>query len=118
MPCGLAHSRYTTARRLQMRSALLSLALVIPLAARAADVPTTYTVDDKALKAAIAGTSLTFTLYSDAGCTQQVHQQVVPVETVSFVSRLKIFIPKNAPKGPKMDEVHETLTGVSATGTL
>jgi len=81
-------------------------------------VPTSYTVSDTALKAAVVGTSLTFTLYSDAGCTQQVQQQVVLVETVAFVSRLKTFLPKNAPKGPKIDEVHETLTGVSATGTL
>jgi hypothetical protein len=86
--------------------------------ARAADVPTSYTVSDTALKAAVAGTNLTFTLYTDAGCTQQVHQQVVPIETVAFVSRLKTFTPKNAPKAPKIDEVHETLTGVNAAGNL
>jgi hypothetical protein len=86
--------------------------------AHAADVPTSYTVSDTALKAAVAGTNLTFTLYTDAGCTQQAHQQVVPIEMVAFVSRLKTFTPKNAPKGPKIDEMHETLTGVNAAGNL
>jgi hypothetical protein len=101
-----------------VKTALLTLALALPLAARAADVPTTYTVNDTALKAAIAGTNLTFTLYTDAACTQQAYQQVVPIETVAFVSRLKRFTPKSAPKGPNIDEVHETLTGVSAAGNL
>jgi hypothetical protein len=75
-------------------------------------------VNDTALRAAVAGTNLTFTLYTDASCTQQVFQQVVPIETVALVSRLKTFTPRNAPRGPKIDEVHETLTGVSAAGTL
>jgi len=35
---------------------------------------------------------------------------VVPIENASFVSRLKTFAPKNAAKGTKIDEVHETLT--------
>jgi hypothetical protein len=86
--------------------------------AGAADVPTSYTVNDTALKAAIAGTNLTFTLYTDAGCTQQMFQQVAPIETVAFVSRLETFTPKNAPKGPTIDKVHETLTGVNAAGYL
>jgi len=99
-----------------VKIALLALALALPLAAHAADVPTSYTVSDTALKAAVAGTNLTFTLYTDAGCMQQTHQQVVPIENVRFVSRLKTFTPKSAPKGPKIDEVHETLTGVNAAG--
>ena len=37
-----------------MKTALLTLALALPLAAHAADVPTTYTVNDTALKAAVA----------------------------------------------------------------
>lgn len=49
-----------------MRTAILTLALALPLAARAADVLTSYTVNDTALKAAVAGTNLTFTLYTDA----------------------------------------------------
>jgi hypothetical protein len=102
-----------------VKTALLTLALALPLAVRAADVPTSYTVNDTALKAAIAGTSLTFTLYSDAGCTQQVHQQAVPIETVNLVSRLKVFTAKSAPtKSPKTAELRETLTGVSAAGNL
>jgi hypothetical protein len=66
----------------------------------------------------LCGGKPTRTLYTDAGCTQQAHQQVVPIETVAFVSRLKTFTPENAPKGPTIDEVHETLTGVNAAGDL
>jgi hypothetical protein len=107
-----------TTTEVTVKTAVLTFALALPLAARAADLPTSYTVNDTALKAAVAGTSLTFTLYSDAGCTQQVHQQAVSIENVNLVSRLKLFTPKSAPKGPKVDEVHETLTGVSAAGNL
>ena len=101
-----------------MKTAAVLFALTLPLAARASDIPTAYTVDDKVLKAAVAGTNLTFTLYRDAACTQQVHQQVVPIETVTLVSRLKNFVAKGAPKGPKTTELRQTLAGVDASGNL
>jgi hypothetical protein len=41
--------------------AFLALFLV-PLAANAADLPVSYTVDEKALKLAVAGTNITFDL--------------------------------------------------------
>ena len=38
-----------------------------------------YTVEEKPLKAAVAGTSLTFALYSDAACTTLVQSAPVAV---------------------------------------
>lgn len=59
-------------------------------------MPVTYTVDDTALKAAISGTPLTFSLYTDAACTALVHTQVVNSENVTVISKLKRFKPSGA----------------------
>jgi hypothetical protein len=81
--------------------------------ATASDLPVTYAVQEKPLKTSgIAGTPLTFTLYSDNACTQQVYQAVVPIENVELISRLKLLTPKGAVKGPTTDELHTMLTGV------
>ena len=63
---------------------LLAVALV-PLRAFAADLPVSYVVADAALKAAVAGTSLTFSLYSDASCTTQVFTTAVAIENVRLL---------------------------------
>ena len=46
-----------------LRLLLAVAVLAVPLAADAADLPSRYTVDEKQLKAALAGTNLTFQLY-------------------------------------------------------
>ena len=48
---------------------VVGLLLVCGTFAVAADLPVRYTVDDKALKGAVAGTNLTFQLFSDAACS-------------------------------------------------
>ena len=95
-----------------MRRLLLCLLLVPAVPVWAVDVPVSYTVDDKALKAAVSGTPLTFTLYSDSACTTSVHTQVVNSENVRVISKLKRFNPTGAAKPPKTDELATTLTGV------
>ena len=80
----------------------------------ASDLPVTYAVQEKPLKTSgIAGTPLTFTLYSDSACTQQVYQSVVPIENVTLISRLKALTPKGAAKNPVTDELKTMLTGVN-----
>jgi hypothetical protein len=87
--------------------------------AHASDLPVTYSVQDQPLKTgATAGTPLTFTLYSDAACTQQVYQATVPVQNVTLISKLKLLTPKGATKVPTTDELQATLTGVTAGGNL
>lgn len=51
-----------------MKQRLLALAVgvLVPLAARAADLPVSYSVEQTPLKPVLAGTSLTFELYNDA----------------------------------------------------
>jgi hypothetical protein len=86
---------------------------------RAADVPVTYTVDGTALKAAVSGTPLTFTLYTDAACTTLVHTQAVNVEDVTVISKLKRVKPGGAPtKPPKTDDLRTTLTSVTPAAPL
>jgi len=72
--------------RVSLPPAVLLAAFLAP--ARAADVPVSYTVDETALKTAISGTPLTFTLYTDATCTTLVHTQVVNAENVTVIARL------------------------------
>jgi hypothetical protein len=88
--------------------------------AAAADLPVQYTVDDKVLKGAVAGTNLTFQLYGDAACSGSVvHSQSVAVESVNVVSRLKRFRAPGSPTPPpKTAELSQTLTGVTASGNL
>lgn len=96
------------------------LALVLsPVAVRAADLPVSYTVNETALKSAIAGTNLTFDLYLDSSCAGPiVHTETVAIENVEIVSRLKLFKVKNGPKPPKTDELRHTVTGVTQGGNL
>lgn len=79
-------------------------------------MPVGYTVEDKPLKAASAGTDLTFQLFSDATCTALVHSAVVPIEDVSLLVRLKQLTPKNDVKLPKAAELRTTLPGVPVPG--
>jgi hypothetical protein len=102
----------------QTRSILAALVLLAPLAARAANVPVTYTVDEKQLKAAVAGTTLTFILYNDAACTSQVYSGGVLIENVTILARLKQFTPKNSPKRPKTVALEHTLVGVTSVANL
>jgi hypothetical protein len=101
-------------------SALIAVPLLLLLlgAQALADVRVSYTVDEKALKTAVAGTNLAFALFSDNGCTTQVGGAVqIAVEDV-LIQRLKLLRPKGATKPPKTDEIHATLTGVTAAPYL
>ena len=100
------------------RLSLLALVLA-PIAARATDIPVSYTVNAVALKAAVAGTNVTFNLYADSTCTGPiVHTETVVIEGVDIISRLPRFKPKHAPKPPKTAELRHTLTGVTHGGNL
>ena len=104
--------------RLMLAAALVVSGAGVPTA-HASDLPVTYAVQDKPLKqGAVAGAQLTFTLYSDAACTQQVYQATIPVENVTLISKLKLVTPKNTTKAPTTDEVRATLPGVTAGGNL
>jgi len=102
------------ARLLSVGISLLTFAL-----ASAGDLPVTYSVEEKPLKTlGLAGTPLTFTLYSDGACSQQIHQAVVPIDEVELISRLKRLTPKGGLKGPTTNDLRTTLPGVTAGGNL
>jgi hypothetical protein len=94
----------------------IAAALLLALAplAQGADLPVSYTVDERALKLAVAGTNVTFDLYTDSACTGPIaHTETVAIESVDVISRLKLFVPKGATvKPPKTDELRHTLIGV------
>lgn len=84
----------------------------------AADIPVQFTTKEKDLKSALAGTPLTFALYSDAGCTNQVYTTVINVENVALITKMKQFTPKNDTKLPNTVALQTTLSGVTAHGNL
>jgi hypothetical protein len=111
-------------------SSILVTALMVclPTAARAIDVTVKYDVDATALKQAVAGTPLTYSLYADAACTVPVDSQIVNIEDVDTIEVLKRFTPKNATKLPKTARTwltysitpnrwfsHVTVTGTGVT---
>lgn len=98
-------------------SRLLSLVAVLAASslARAADLPVTYTVEEKPLKAAIAGTSLSFELYSDNTCTTLVQSVAVDVANVSLLTKLKQLTPKGDAKLPSVAELRTTLPSVASS---
>lgn len=101
-----------------MRIAVLA-ALLLTTLARAGELSVTYSVQDKPLMAGTpAGTPLTFTLYSDNACTQQVYQTTIPVENVTLISKLQLATLKGATKAPTTDQIQATLSGVRAVGNL
>jgi hypothetical protein len=97
-----------------VRRLALAVALsLVPFAAAAADLPVSYLVEEKPLKAAVAGTPLTFELYSDNACTTLVQSVPVVVENVSLLTKLKQMTPKNDTKLPNTVELRTTLAGVA-----
>src|SRR5262245_29203313 len=101
-----------------VRSAVLAALVAAPLVVAAADLPVTFSTQEKPLKAAIAGTPLTFALYRDAACTNQVYTTNVNVENVALITKIKQFTPKNDTKLPNTVMLQHTLPGVTAYGNL
>jgi len=98
---------------------LVASFVILAASAHASDLAVTYTVQDKPLKKlAVAGTPLTFTLYTDTACTQLLFQMTVPIENVTLISRLKLLTPKGAVKAPATDELRTTLTGLTTSGNV
>ncbi len=100
-----------------VRSVVLVAALLFIRCAQAADVPVRYTIDAEVLKGAVSGTSLTFGLYTDAGCATLAASQSKTVDNV-FITPLKLFKPKGGVKPPKAAEIRTTLTGTPAVSPI
>ena len=80
-----------------------------------ASVPVSYNVDQTALRQAVAGTPLTFTLYSDAACSASIAVDVVAVENVVPLEKLKSVRTPGAAAPPKIARLNHVLTGVTPT---
>jgi len=101
-------------------SLVLLLVTLAPAFVRAADVPVRYVVEAQPLRAAVAGTLLTFSLFSDAACATMVASRTVAIEDVPIIEKLSSFTPAAGKGGmkparrPKAYEMDATLTGVNA----
>ncbi len=101
----------------RLRLCVLAALVAAPVAApgivlHGPDLKVAYSVDATALKTAISGTMLTFTLYSDSGCTASVYTQTINVENTDMIESVKRVTPKGATKPPKTAVIHATLIGV------
>lgn len=94
------------------------LGILIPLAARAADLPVTYLVDAKTLRTATATTPLTFILYSDAACSSAVATQNVNAGDVNVIEQLRRLVARPAPKPPTTARITTMVSGVGIGGNL
>lgn len=99
--------------KLGWQAAALAITFLAPNAAAAAELPAGYLVEEKPLKAAVAGTPLSFELYSDNTCTTLVDSVAVDVEDVTILSRLKQMTPQGDTKLPNTVELRTTLAGVT-----
>lgn len=89
------------------------LTLFLPMSASAFELKATYDVDAVALKSAVVGTSLTFSLHTDPACsTPAVSTSAVNVEDVDSIAVLKRFVPKGAAKPPKTARLSHVLANV------
>jgi hypothetical protein len=103
-----------------MRTSLMVIGILFPLAVHAADVPVRYTVNATTLKQAVNGTTLTFELYADAACTAPpLHSAGLAVQDVTVISRLKTLRPRGSTSpNVKIAELGTALAGVDASGNL
>jgi len=102
------------------RAVLFAASVVLSsTAAHAIDVPVTYDVDKTAFNAAVLGTSLTFTLYTDSTCTTSAGTDTVLAEDVDvLLESVKLGKVKGGPKPPKIVRLRHTMTGVTAATEL
>jgi hypothetical protein len=105
-----------------MRCHAFAAAALIALTAAGAtatDLPTSYLVDQKSLKAGVAGTQLTFELFTDAACTApSAYSAPIAIESIAVISKLAHILPKGADKSPAPAELRTTLSGVTTPGNL
>jgi len=87
--------------------------------ASAAEIPTSYVVDAKALKKnAPAGTTLTFSLYSDPTCSTLIASEIVNVEDVLLREQIKpLKIAGDTNSAKPLVELRHTFTASPAGGT-
>lgn len=103
-------TRHLTFQRLRL-AALVVGGVLVPMTALAADVPVSYTLDEKALKTgAPSGTMLSFELHADAACSSAVHTQAVQIDDVALIERLKRLKPRGGAKPPRTDRIVHVLT--------
>ncbi len=100
------------------RLAVLAAVLFVPSVSSAADLPVSYLVEEKPLKAAVLGTPFAFELYSNNTCTTLVQSVPVNVENVTVLSKLKQMTPKGDAKLPNTVEMRTTLAGATAATPL
>jgi hypothetical protein len=86
---------------------------------RALDLPVSYLVDQKALRAgAVAGTLLTVELHTEASCSTPVHTDVVAVDDIVLIESLKSLAVRNAPKPARLARIHHVVAGAPAVTGL
>jgi BclB C-terminal domain-containing protein len=86
--------------------------------ASAAEIPTSYVVDEKALKKnAPAGTTVTFGLYSDETCTALVDSETENIENVALRERIKpLKVAGDTIAVKNLVELRHTFTASPAAG--
>lgn len=87
--------------------------------ATAVVIPATYVVEQKPLKEAAAGTTITAELFSDSACATLVGSTgPIEIENVELLERVKNFGPKGAPRKAKYARMRFLFDAVPPSGDL
>ena len=98
---------------------VLVLTLAFPNVAAAGELPVSYLVEQKPLKDAVAGTSLTFELFTDQACSgSAASSSAVAIDAITMVSKLTHIVAKGADKPPNVAELRATLPAVAVPGNV
>src|ERR1044072_5281429 len=103
--------------RTVLLGAMIGLLLATP-PARAADIPVSYNVEQVALKAAVSGTQLTFSLYTDGACSLAHASQMVAVDDVVPLEKIRSVKPKGGATPPKVARLNFVLSGIASAPEL
>lgn len=112
-----AHLVRKECRHAPTRPRPLAFSLLAPAPAWSADLPVSYTVNEKQLKAALSGTLLTFNRYADAACTSLQHTDTATINAVRVRQRLGEFKPQNGTSRPKGVESPPYASGRDGDGS-
>jgi hypothetical protein len=81
------------------------------------DPSVTYVVDQTALRAASAGTSLEFRVFADSDCSSVIHTATVSIESVDLIERVRTFKIRGAPLPPRVARLSHALEDAPTSPT-
>jgi hypothetical protein len=95
---------------------VLALTLTVGVSASAtADVPISYLADLDPIRRAVAGTPITIELHGDAACSAAIHSEMVAVEDVMLIERVRTVKIRGAGPTPRVARLQHVIAGAPSS---